>query len=84
MPVFTLVDQEGRLFKPLAYAKNFAMAIAALLAMTLDPAVRMMFTRMDFVHFKPAWLSNLVNTRHGRTLLPRRKTSDQQTAFPDL
>jgi len=47
MPVFTLVDQEGRLFKPLAYAKNFAMAIAALLAITLDPAVRMMFTKMD-------------------------------------
>jgi len=62
MPVFTLVDQEGRLFKPLAFAKNFAMAIAALLAITLDPAVRMMFTRMDFVHFKPAWLSNLINT----------------------
>jgi len=29
MPVFTLVDQEGRLFRPLAYAKNLAMAIAA-------------------------------------------------------
>src|SRR4029077_20055850 len=61
LPVFTLVDQEGRLFKPLAYTKNFAMAIAALLAITLDPAIRMMFTRMNFVHWKPAWLSNLVN-----------------------
>src|SRR5512138_2682577 len=28
MPVFTLVDQEGRLFRPLAYSKNLAMAIA--------------------------------------------------------
>jgi Cu(I)/Ag(I) efflux system membrane protein CusA/SilA len=61
MPIFTLVDQEGRLFKPLAYSKNLAMAIAALLAITLDPAIRMMFTRMDFVHWKPAWLSTLVN-----------------------
>jgi len=61
MPIFTLVDQEGRLFKPLAYSKNLAMAIAAILAITLDPAIRMMFTRMDFVHWKPAWLSNLVN-----------------------
>jgi len=61
MPIFTLVDQEGRLFKPLAYSKNFAMAIAALLAITLDPAIRMMFTRMDFVHWKPVWLSNIVN-----------------------
>ena len=46
LPVFTLVDQEGRLFKPLAYTKTLAMALAALLAVTLDPAVRMLFTRM--------------------------------------
>ena len=31
LPVFTLVDQEGRLFSPLAYTKNLAMAIAAVL-----------------------------------------------------
>jgi Cu(I)/Ag(I) efflux system membrane protein CusA/SilA len=61
LPVFTLVDQEGRLFKPLAYSKNFAMAIAALLAITLDPAVRMLFTRMDYKHFKPKWLSWIYN-----------------------
>jgi Cu(I)/Ag(I) efflux system membrane protein CusA/SilA len=62
MPVFTLVDQEGRLFKPLAYSKNLAMAIAALLAITLDPAMRMLFTRMDYVHWRPRWLSWTVNT----------------------
>jgi Cu(I)/Ag(I) efflux system membrane protein CusA/SilA len=61
LPVFTLVDQEGRLFKPLAYSKNLAMAIAAILAITLDPAIRMLFTRMDHRHFKPAWLSRLYN-----------------------
>ena len=47
MPIFTLVDQEGRLFTPLAWAKNLAMAIAAILAVTLDPALRMLFTRME-------------------------------------
>lgn len=62
IPVFTLVDQEGRLFKPLAYSKNLAMAIAAFLAITLDPAVRMLFTRMDYKHFRPKWLSNIYNT----------------------
>src|SRR6516162_6026416 len=62
VPIFTLVDQEGRLFKPLAYTKNLAMAIAALLAITLDPAMRMMFTRMDYVHFRPRWLANIFNT----------------------
>jgi len=62
LPVFTLVDQEGRLFKPLAYSKNLAMAIAALLAITLDPAMRMLFTRMDYHHYRPRWLSQITNT----------------------
>jgi Cu(I)/Ag(I) efflux system membrane protein CusA/SilA len=61
LPIFTLVDQEGRLFTPLAWTKNLTMAIAAVLALTLDPALRMVFTRMDFVHFRPRWLSWLVN-----------------------
>jgi Cu(I)/Ag(I) efflux system membrane protein CusA/SilA len=61
MPIFTLMDQEGRLFKPLAYTKNMAMAIAALLAITFDPAVRMMFSRMDFFEFRPTWLAWIVN-----------------------
>jgi copper/silver efflux system protein len=57
MPIFTLVDQPGRLFKPLAYTKNLAMAIAALLAITLDPAMRMLFTRMERFTFRPRWLA---------------------------
>jgi len=61
MPIFTLIDQEGRLFKPLAISKNLAMAIASLLAITLDPAMRMMFTRMDRFNFKPTWLCWLSN-----------------------
>ena len=63
LPVFTLVDQEGRMFKPLAYTKTLTMAIAALLAITLDPALRMLFTRMDRFSFRPrpiAWLTNLL------------------------
>jgi Cu(I)/Ag(I) efflux system membrane protein CusA/SilA len=62
LPVFTLVDQEGRLFKPLAYSKNLAMAIAAILAITLDPAIRMLFTRMDYHRFRPRPLAWLYNT----------------------
>src|SRR5262249_40242529 len=57
LPVFTLVDQEGRLFKPLAYTKTLTMAIAAILALTLDPAVRMLFTRMDPWTFRPRFLA---------------------------
>ena len=57
LPIFTLLDQEGRLFKPLAFSKNFAMGIAALLALTLDPAMRMLFARVEPFTFKPKWLA---------------------------
>lgn len=45
MPVFTLEAQEGRLFKPLAFTKNFAIAIAGVLAITLIPALMTIFVR---------------------------------------
>ena len=61
LPVFTLVDQEGRLFKPLAWTKNLSMFIAAGLALTLDPALRMLFARMDFVRFRPRWAAWVFN-----------------------
>jgi Cu(I)/Ag(I) efflux system membrane protein CusA/SilA len=61
IPIFTLVDQEGRLFRPLAYSKNLAMAIAAFLAITLDPALRMMFARIDPYTFRPRWLAWIAN-----------------------
>jgi Cu(I)/Ag(I) efflux system membrane protein CusA/SilA len=57
LPVFTLEAQEGRLFKPLAFTKTFAMAIAALLAITLDPAMRLLFTHMKAFSFRPRWLA---------------------------
>ncbi|MCC7382944.1 MAG: efflux RND transporter permease subunit [Deltaproteobacteria bacterium] len=58
LPVFTLVDQEGRLFRPLAFSKNLAMAIAAILAITLDPAMRMLFARIDPFEFRPRLLAS--------------------------
>ncbi len=45
IPVFTLEAQEGRLFKPLAYTKTFAMAAAALLSITLVPVLMGYFIR---------------------------------------
>ncbi len=45
LPVFTLESQEGRLFKPLAFTKTFAMAGAALLSVTLVPVLMMLFIR---------------------------------------
>lgn len=62
LPIFTLVDQEGRLFKPLAYTKTLAIGLAALLAITLDPAIRMLFARMDPFRFRPRWLAGLLTS----------------------
>jgi Cu(I)/Ag(I) efflux system membrane protein CusA/SilA len=45
LPVFALEDQEGRLFKPLAYTKTFAMAGSALLSVTLVPVLMLLFIR---------------------------------------
>ena len=84
LPIFTLVDQEGRLFRPLAWTKNLAMFIAAGLALTLDPALRMLFTRMDWVHFRPRWLSWVVQPGHGRPLPPRGAAPHQPAAVPRL
>lgn len=45
LPVFTLEAQEGRMFSPLAYTKTYAMAAAAILAITLVPVLMGYFIR---------------------------------------
>ena len=45
MPIFTLELQEGRMFSPLAFTKTFSMAAAALLSVTLVPALMVIFVR---------------------------------------
>ncbi len=45
LPVFALEQQEGRLFKPLAYTKSYSMAIGAILAITIVPVLMGYFIR---------------------------------------
>ena len=45
LPIFTLEAQEGRLFGPLAFTKTFSMAAAAILSVTLVPALMVIFVR---------------------------------------
>ncbi len=45
LPVFTLQGQAGRLFKPLAYTKTFAMLFSSFLAVTLTPVLMTLFIR---------------------------------------
>jgi copper/silver efflux system protein len=59
LPVLTLEAQEGRLFKPLAYTKNFSMIVAAVLAITLDPAMRILLTRLKPFTIRPRLVARL-------------------------
>jgi Cu(I)/Ag(I) efflux system membrane protein CusA/SilA len=49
LPIFALEAQEGRLFHPLAFTKTFAMAAAALLSVTVVPALMVLFVRGHIV-----------------------------------
>ncbi|HXZ60499.1 MAG TPA: CusA/CzcA family heavy metal efflux RND transporter [Steroidobacteraceae bacterium] len=57
LPVFALQDQEGRLFKPLAYTKSFSMLFAAGLSITVAPFLMMLLIRGQI----PSEESNPVN-----------------------
>ncbi|MFL5370541.1 MAG: efflux RND transporter permease subunit [Myxococcales bacterium] len=61
LPILALEAQEGRLFKPLAYTKSLTMLIAAVLAITLDPALRLFFTRTKPFKFKSKLATRVVN-----------------------
>jgi len=81
LPVFTLIDQEGRLFKPLAWAKTLAMAMAAILAVTLDPALRMLFSRMEPFKFKWPWAPKIATTLAVGTYYPEEKHPVSKVLF---
>jgi Cu(I)/Ag(I) efflux system membrane protein CusA/SilA len=61
IPVLTLEAQEGRLFKPLAYTKNFSMIVAAVLAITLSPALLSFLIHKRNFQFRPRWLARVTN-----------------------
>jgi Cu(I)/Ag(I) efflux system membrane protein CusA/SilA len=50
LPVFTLEEQAGRLFKPLAYTKTFSMLFASFLAITLTPVLMTLFIKGRIRH----------------------------------
>ncbi len=50
LPVFTLEEQAGRLFKPLAYTKTFSMLFASFLAITLTPVLMTLLIRGKITH----------------------------------
>ncbi len=62
MPIFTLEAQEGRLFKALAFTKNFSMLFAALLAVTVVPVLMQLVLRpARELKAGPLWFSRVLN-----------------------
>jgi Cu(I)/Ag(I) efflux system membrane protein CusA/SilA len=73
LPIFTLEAYEGRLFKPLAFTKNFAMFFSAVLAITLSPAIITFLIRPEKIHFKPVLLSKIINALLIGNIYPEEK-----------
>ena len=62
MPIFALEAQEGRLFKPLAFTKNFSMFFAAVVAISLVPVLMQIFIRpAKGLTRGPVWLRKTMN-----------------------
>jgi len=61
LPIFALEGQAGKLFKPLAYTKNLSLFMAAILAITLAPAIRTLFIRTEPYSFRPRWLAKITS-----------------------
>ena len=68
LPVFTLQAQAGRLFKPLAYTKTFAMLFSSFLAVTLTPLLMTLF-----IHEKMPLLSRLPVIKYLFTVFPEER-----------
>ncbi|MDK9708311.1 MAG: CusA/CzcA family heavy metal efflux RND transporter [Desulforhopalus sp.] len=68
LPVFTLQAQAGRLFKPLAYTKTFAMLFASFLAVTMTPVLMTMF-----IHEKVPVLSRIPLIKYLFTIFPEER-----------
>jgi len=68
LPVFTLQAQAGRLFKPLAYTKTFAMLFSSFLAITLTPVLMTLFIRGG-----ASWLTKIPVLKYLFTIYPEEK-----------
>ncbi len=74
LPVLVLEGQEGKLFRPLAYTKNFAMVVAAVLALTLDPALRLLLVRKPRpLDLQPSWWQRCTGVLLGGKIRPEEK-----------
>jgi copper/silver efflux system protein len=79
LPVLVLEGQEGKLFRPLVYAKSFALLGAAILALTLDPALRLLLVRRSHTGDNPGAFHRMRNWLLGG---PLRREDDHPIMGP--
>jgi multidrug efflux pump subunit AcrB len=91
LPLLTLEAQEDRLFKPLAYTKSLAMIVAAVLAITLDPALHLLFTRVRRLisvpygyrgRPAPCWWAGFIPNRNTRSAARSSAGTNRWCVFP--
>jgi Cu(I)/Ag(I) efflux system membrane protein CusA/SilA len=70
LPVLALEGQEGRLFHPLVYAKSLAMVIAAVMAITLNPALRLTLARLGRRDQGRRWWGRVIGSVFGTRIRP--------------
>ena len=64
LPIFTMQAQEGRMFSPLAFTASYAMAAAAILAVTLVPVMMGYFIRGKVISEKENPINRVMHTMH--------------------
>jgi len=69
LPIFVLTGESGRLFKPLALTKTFAMAAAAILSVTIIPVLMVFFITARVLPARWGWVRNTAITL-GAMVLP--------------
>jgi Cu(I)/Ag(I) efflux system membrane protein CusA/SilA len=73
VPVLALEGQEGRLFHPLAYSKSLTMLVAAVLAVTLDPALRLSFANLGRRTWGAGWWGRFMRALFSRNVRPEER-----------
>lgn len=68
IPIFTMQAQEGRMFSPLAFTATYAMAAAAILAITLVPVIMGLFMRGSIIEERKNPVNRLLHALHGPAL----------------
>lgn len=70
LPVLALEGQNGRLFRPLVYAKSLTILVAALLSISLDPALRVSLARLGSLQWSGRWWSRPIKRIFAAPVIP--------------